>query len=103
MTKILTPKPFDNYEISGSKVFDEDNGRNKYFEPVEDSEADCWTLYGHIEGEGVTAIGDFKNARRCRGNLRPDCRRAVQGQLRGESGTEGAECCPEVDGGAQRA
>src|ERR1700693_2033947 len=52
-------EPFDNYEISGCKAYDEDNGRDKYFEPVDDSEADIWTLYGHTEGEGVSAIGDF--------------------------------------------
>jgi hypothetical protein len=50
---------FDNYEISGCKEFRDGNGTS-YTEPVEDDEAEFWTLYGHTEGEGVMAIGDFK-------------------------------------------
>lgn len=30
-----------------------------FVEPCEPFEADFWTLYGHITGEGVQAIGDF--------------------------------------------
>jgi hypothetical protein len=30
-----------------------------FVEPCEPFEADFWTLYGHIPGEGVQAIGDF--------------------------------------------
>ena len=30
-----------------------------YFEVCEPHEAHVWTLYGHINGEGVEAIGDF--------------------------------------------
>ena len=51
--------PFDNYEISGCKEYQEDGG-GSYFEPAKDSEATVWTLYGHTENEGVMAIGDFK-------------------------------------------
>ena len=32
-----------------------------YFEVCQPDEADVWTLYGHINGEGVQAIGDFAN------------------------------------------
>jgi hypothetical protein len=54
-----TTQVFDNYEISGCTEFP-DRGSGSYIEPVEDNEATFWTLYGHTEGEGVMAIGDFK-------------------------------------------
>jgi hypothetical protein len=53
---------YDDYEISGCCRLD-DAGRpdpdGKAVEPCEDSEAHFWTLYGHITGQGVEAIGDF--------------------------------------------
>jgi len=53
-------KPFDNYEISTCKRFEEPDSPGRfYFEVCEPHEADVWTLYGHITGEGVQAIGDF--------------------------------------------
>lgn len=60
-------KVFDNYEVHGCKDFfahaKNDGARYKYTEQVEDGEATFWTLYGHITGEGVQAIGDFKTRR----------------------------------------
>lgn len=55
-------KPFDNYEISPCVRLNDEgqpdpNGNT--FEACEPHEAHCWTLYGHIPGEGVEAIGDF--------------------------------------------
>ena len=50
-------KPFDSYEIHGVHEFNDD-GR-KFCEQVPDDQATFWTLYGHIPGEGVMAIGDF--------------------------------------------
>ena len=53
-------KVFDNYEISPSTRFEEPDAPGKfYYEVCEPEEADVWTLYGHINGEGVQAIGDF--------------------------------------------
>jgi hypothetical protein len=53
-------KPFDNYEISPCHRYEEpDSPGEFYFEVCEPEEADVWTLYGHINGEGVQAIGDF--------------------------------------------
>ena len=53
-------KVFDNYEISPCKRFEEPDSSGKfYFEVCEPAEADVWTLYGHINGEGAQAIGDF--------------------------------------------
>lgn len=53
-------KIFDNYEISPCRRFEEPDSPGKfYFEVCEPEEADVWTLYGHIDGEGVQAIGDF--------------------------------------------
>lgn len=55
-------KPFDNYEISPARRFNDQgqpdpDGNN--FEVCQPHEAHVWTLYGHIDGEGVDAIADF--------------------------------------------
>lgn len=53
-------KPFDNYEISPCRRYEEpDSPGRQFFEVCEPHEADAWTLYGHVNGEGVQAIGDF--------------------------------------------
>ncbi|MEW4569511.1 hypothetical protein AB1L88_16725 [Tautonia sp. JC769] len=55
------PARFDGYEISPCLRFEEpDQPGRFYFEPCEPHEADVWTLYGHVTGEGVHAIGDFE-------------------------------------------
>ena len=51
---------FDDYEISPCRRFEEPDAPGRfYFEVCEPAEADVWTLYGHINGQGVEAIGDF--------------------------------------------
>lgn len=51
---------FDNYEISPCRRYKEPGKPGQfYFEPCNPSEADVWTLYGHIPDQGVEAIGDF--------------------------------------------
>ncbi len=53
-------KTYDNYEISPCRRYEEPDSPGKfYFEVCEPGEADVWTLYGHINGQGVEAIGDF--------------------------------------------
>ena len=53
-------KGYDNYEISPcTRTEEPDKPGHFYFEVCEPHEADVWTLYGHIVGEGVEAIGDF--------------------------------------------
>jgi hypothetical protein len=53
-------KVYDNYEISPCRRYEEPDSPGKfYFEVCDTEEADVWTLYGHIPGEGVQAIGDF--------------------------------------------
>ncbi len=53
-------KVYDNYEISPCRRYEEPDSPGKfYFEACEPDEANVWTLYGHIEGGGVQAIGDF--------------------------------------------
>ena len=53
-------KPFDNFEISPcTRTEESDRPGHFYYEVCEPHEADVWTLYGHIDGEGVEAIGDF--------------------------------------------
>ena len=51
---------YDNYEISGCHRLDEDEKYGRQFvQTCDDAEAQFWTLYGHINGEGVEAIGNF--------------------------------------------
>ncbi len=53
-------KVYDNYEISPCRRYEEaDSPGQFYIEVCEADEAHFWTLYGHIAGEGVQAIGDF--------------------------------------------
>ena len=52
------PTCFDGYEIHGVREFDDGGG--KYCEQVPDDQAEFWSLYGHIPGQGVECIGDFK-------------------------------------------
>jgi hypothetical protein len=53
-------KVYDNYEISPcTRTEEPDKPGHFYFEVSDPHEADVWTLYGHIDGEGVEAIGDF--------------------------------------------
>ena len=56
-------KVYDNYEISPCKrMLDSDAyPPEEYIEVCEEHEAEFWTLYGHIDGEGVQAIGDFRS------------------------------------------
>ncbi len=51
------PAPFDNYEIHGVREFGK--GKDRHCEQVPDDEAQFWSLYGHIPGQGVECIGDF--------------------------------------------
>lgn len=51
------PARFDAYEIHGVREFDDGNG--PYCEQVRDEQAEFWSLYGHIPGQGVDCIGDF--------------------------------------------
>jgi hypothetical protein len=54
------PVRFDEYEIQPCRRHFEPNQPDITFvEPCEPYEAHFWTLYGHIPGEGVQAIGDF--------------------------------------------
>jgi hypothetical protein len=54
------PVRFDDYEIQPCRRYiDMDQPHVAFVEPCEPSEADFWTLYGHIPGEGAQAVGDF--------------------------------------------
>jgi hypothetical protein len=55
-------KFYDNYEISPCQRLDEaglPDPNGLIYEVCDPDEADVWTLYGHITGEGAQAIGDF--------------------------------------------
>ena len=54
-------KQFDGYEIHGVIQIEEDNGTFYYEMVTDDSKPDLWSLYGHIDGEGVECIGDYKS------------------------------------------
>jgi hypothetical protein len=49
--------PFDGYEIHGLRR--SGKGKDRCCEQVPDDEAQFWSLYGHIPGQGVECIGDF--------------------------------------------
>lgn len=51
------PIPYDAYEIHGVAFV---NAQDMIYEPVEDADAEMWNLYGHVPGQGVEAIGDFR-------------------------------------------
>src|SRR5690348_9358893 len=54
------PARFDDYEIQPCRRYrDADDPDLAFVEPCAAFEADFWTVYGHIPGEGVQAIGDF--------------------------------------------
>lgn len=48
---------FDNFEIHGVAPAADELGN--YSEPVDDSEAEAWCLYGHLPGHGLKSIGTF--------------------------------------------
>jgi hypothetical protein len=48
---------FTHYEIHGVRLDQDDD----VFEQVDDGEAEFFSLYGHIPGEGYQCIGDFKS------------------------------------------
>jgi hypothetical protein len=52
------PLRFDDYEVHGVYEFSDD-GRT-FCEQVPDDEAQFWSLFGHIPGQGAECIGDFK-------------------------------------------
>jgi hypothetical protein len=52
-------KVYDNYEIS--PCWEIVNGSDRFIETCEEELGQFWTLYGHVNGEGVQAIGDFKS------------------------------------------
>ena len=59
-TESSLPIRFDAYEIQPChRYFDIDEPDLAFVEQCETYEADFWTVYGHIPGEGVQAIGDF--------------------------------------------
>jgi len=49
---------FDTYEIHG--IIEFGDGASRHCEQVADEDAQFWSLYGHIPGEGLECIGDFK-------------------------------------------
>ncbi len=53
------PIRFDGYEIHGGREFG--RGKSRHCQQVTDEEAQFWSLYGHIPGQGVECIGDFKS------------------------------------------
>jgi hypothetical protein len=50
---------FDDYEIHGVREYVQGDGR-KHCEQVPDEDAQFWSLYGHIPGQGLECLGDFK-------------------------------------------
>lgn len=68
-------KRFDAYEIHATVQVDFGDGQNPVWrfksddlsnEGEHDVIADCWSLYGHTPGEGITSIGDFSTYQQAR-------------------------------------
>lgn len=56
------PRPFDGFAIQPCRHYAVADGTGPSFvEPCEPREAEFWTVYGHVDGEGVHAIGDFED------------------------------------------
>ena len=53
------PARFDDYEVHGVREFK--RGAKGYCEQVPDEKAHFWSLYGHIPGQGLDCIGDFRS------------------------------------------
>ena len=53
------PARFDDYEVHGVREFK--RGAKGYCQQVPDEQAHFWSLYGHIPGQGLDCIGDFKS------------------------------------------
>ena len=53
------PTPFDGYEVHGVREFG--RGPKRHCGQVPDEDARFWSLYGHIPGQGLECIGDFKS------------------------------------------
>jgi hypothetical protein len=61
------PTPYDAYEIHGMKRLPDGQGQEEEpvgsvirdCEQVADDEAEFWSLFGHIPGQGIDCIGDF--------------------------------------------
>lgn len=45
--------PFDAYEIHGCRDYGD------HVEQVPDAEAQFWSLYGHVTGQGLFCLGDY--------------------------------------------
>jgi hypothetical protein len=54
-----SPTPFDGYEVHGVRQFG--RGKNRHCEQVPDEEAQFFSLFGHIPGQGLECIGDFES------------------------------------------
>jgi len=61
------PTPFDDYEIHGIRRLNAIPGQEEDpegivigdCEQVDDSQAEFWSLFGHIPGQGLDCIGEF--------------------------------------------
>lgn len=53
------PTAFDDYEVHGVREFG--RGAKRYCEQVPDEKAQFWSLYGHISGQGLNCIGNFRS------------------------------------------
>jgi hypothetical protein len=59
------PNRFDEYEIHGVREYHgAPFGQGKHSEQVPDDEAQFWSLFGHIPGQGLDCIGDFQTRER---------------------------------------
>lgn len=53
------PIPFDAYEIHPVVYHQTPDGSRFAEQATNPAEASCWSLFGHISGQGLECIGDF--------------------------------------------
>jgi len=82
-SKSILPIGFDAYEVHGVKKYEESG--SKFCEQVSDNEADFWSLYGHIPGQGLSCIGDFRTR---------EYAEEIYARITGHSYTNGSDALP---------
>ena len=70
------PVAFDDYEVSGVREYG--NGTDRFCERVTDDDAQFWSLYGHIPGQGRRMYRRLQDSRGRRRSLRPHYRATLR-------------------------
>ena len=80
------PTPFDAYEIHPVVLHQAPDGSRFAEQTADPAEASCWSLFGHIPGQGLECVGDFPTY-----ELAAEIYARITGHGYGEEAPEGAE------------